>query len=111
MRKIGLMFLIVVLGASLILSGCSPEETKEEPVNDKEEEAVEEVNKDAELNDAEALIEARCESCHGLDQVYVEREENEWPDIVSSMIEKSEGLLDDEEYEIVVEYLQDNYSQ
>lgn len=61
--------------------------------------------------DAEYLIENNCASCHNLNRVYVIKSKDQWPIIIDRMIGKSPGLLNEEEYSIVVEYLQENYSQ
>ncbi len=99
---------LVGLGMALLLifvfAGCEPDGPYEEP----EEEEHEEVEEGEPLS-GEALIEDRCTRCHGLDRVYVERREGSWRGIVESMVDKSPGLLDDEEFDAVVEYLQENY--
>lgn len=107
MKKVVFLALVLLISLSLIIAGCGPEEEPGEKEPEKEE-AVEEVD---EMAMGEELIQDRCAECHGLDQVYTEKAEDEWPGIVDHMIEKSEGLLDDEEYDIVVDYLQENYSK
>ncbi len=60
---------------------------------------------------AAALVEGRCAHCHTLDKVYRERDAQLWPGIVTRMISLSPGLLTADEYNLVVEYLQENYEK
>ncbi|OEF96519.1 c-type cytochrome [Desulfuribacillus alkaliarsenatis] len=56
------------------------------------------------------LIEDNCQSCHTLDQAFRPRAEGQWPQVVDRMIGYSPGLLDDQEREAVIAYLQENRS-
>lgn len=99
---IGLVLALLVFA----LLGCAPAEEPAEPANDEADEP--EVENDVD-DPAVSLIEARCSDCHDLGRVYQERETEEWPAIVESMVDRAPGLLDDEEFNLVVEYLQENY--
>lgn len=59
--------------------------------------------------DGATLVQQRCARCHTLERVEQEYERDRWPGIVTEMIQRSPGLLNEEEYDIVVEYLQENY--
>ncbi len=76
------------------------EETAEETVA--EEEDVEEV---AEADPAgKALVEDRCQACHGLDQVYdPAHTAGEWNDIIDTDVHSAS--LDDEERALVIDFL------
>ena len=89
-----LFLVLIVFLLGFVLTGCGPAQEPAAP----DEPAV-------------ALIENRCSTCHGLDQIYTERNPEEWPGIVETMLEKSPGLLDDSEFELVVEYLQEYYAK
>lgn len=115
MQKVKMLFLIFAL-VVLTVFGCGGNQKNEET---KSQEAAPEIqNQDAEKTvdteaalDAQLLIETRCISCHTLDRVYIERPTGQWPNIVSRMVSKSPGLLDEAEFEVVVEYLQKNYGR
>lgn len=58
-----------------------------------------------------ALVEERCARCHDLNRVYRTRKKEAWPGIVTRMAGMSPGLLSEEEQELVVRYLQENYGE
>ncbi|MDW7683419.1 MAG: cytochrome c [Bacillota bacterium] len=101
------LVLLLLLALVLVLAaGCGNGDTQPPDQNEPGEEP------NNEPLTAEALIEARCSSCHIVDRVYSrDRDKDSWPEIVTRMVSKSPGLLSDEEYEIVVNYLQENYSK
>lgn len=103
------MMFLLVLAALLLVAGCNSGSQPTEPPAQNgpgAEEPAEQVSANA-----EALVEDRCARCHNLDRVYRERDAELWPDIVTDMVKKSPGLLTDEEYGIVVEFLQKNYAK
>ena len=105
MKKVSMLLcLSIFLLLIFIFAGCAPDDSKEEAEVEEYEETEEE-----EPLPAEALIEDRCTQCHGLDRVHVEKSKEEWPEIVERMVDQSPGLLDDEEFDVVVDYLQENY--
>lgn len=60
--------------------------------------------------DAARLVETRCSICHTLDRVYRRRAKDNWPAIVNDMTKRRPNLLTDQEHKLVLEYLQENYS-
>ena len=105
MKKLFIITLALTLMAFGLI-GCSP---AEEPAEPDEDEALEMEADNGEEYPAVTVIEDRCSSCHDLGRVYRETETKRWPAIVERMVDKSPGLLDDEEFDLVVEYLQENY--
>ncbi|MBS4030136.1 MAG: hypothetical protein KGZ63_01750 [Clostridiales bacterium] len=98
LKRLG--FLLLLLLFVFIVSGCGSKPAQ--PVDPPgQEEPV--------LAEAELLINSRCSQCHGVNQVYRMKRKDAWPGIVDRMMSKSSGLLDDQEYELVVEFLQENY--
>jgi mono/diheme cytochrome c family protein len=104
----GKKFVILLLLLTLVLAvavGCGNGGADSPDPNDNEE------PNDEPVLSAQELVEQRCSTCHNLDRVLRERNEDQWPGIVTTMVNKSPGLLDDEEYDLVVEFLQENYSR
>ncbi|EEG78088.1 c-type cytochrome [Dethiobacter alkaliphilus] len=115
-KKSFVLFLLLAL-VTVFAIGCgdntgnySNEDNNEEYVNGENNEDYTDGDNNNEvlpaLTGAE-LVEERCSQCHGLDQVY--RERGNWPATVDRMVDKRPGLLDDDEYDLVVEYLEENY--
>lgn len=100
-KRLGLILLLALF--VLIISGCGSQPAQPmDPGNPPgQEEPV--------FSEAELLINAKCSQCHGVNQVYRMRKKDAWPGIVERMMSKSPDLLDDEEYERIVEFLQENY--
>lgn len=108
-KKLSLFMLFLALLA-LLLTGCggrAPAQPPAQPPVQNGSEPVEEPTPEK----AVALIETLCIRCHNLNRVYQERDKELWPDIVTRMVNKSPGLLTNEEYSLVVEYLQENYGK
>lgn len=59
--------------------------------------------------DAPTLIARSCTGCHGDAQIYTNRDRDQWPEIVNKMAVNT--LLNQEEIETIILYLQDNYSK
>ncbi len=60
--------------------------------------------------DGEALLEERCTDCHSLDRVAQRSYTREqWENTVDRMIDRHGAELDDEEREVVLDYLVENY--
>lgn len=57
------------------------------------------------------LVENRCSQCHTLDRLASKpRGDSEWRNQAERMLDKSPDLLTEEEYELVVSYLQEQNS-
>ena len=57
----------------------------------------------------QALVEERCSTCHSLDRITSEsKTAEEWASTVSRMVEKG-ARLNEEEQQVVVEYLAETY--
>jgi mono/diheme cytochrome c family protein len=106
-RKLIILLLLLSLVAVFAI-GCGATEPTQPPANNDNEEN--DPGNGIALDGA-ALVEDRCAGCHNLDRVYREYDKERWPDIVSIMVQKQPGLLDDQEYERVVDYLQENYGK
>ena len=86
----GKMMLGIALSLLVVFTGCSKKSTV--------------VDGDGTL-DGEQLVQARCASCHGLDQVYdAVKDEQGWEESVDRMIEKG-AKLSEAERQVVIEYL------
>jgi hypothetical protein len=97
-------FLLVLTMFVLLVTGCARSAPAQPPVQPPAE------NGPA-PDVAATLVEGRCARCHALDLVYRERDAQLWPGIVTRMVSLSPGLLTDDEYSLVVEYLQENYGK
>jgi mono/diheme cytochrome c family protein len=85
----GKMILRVVLSLLVVFTGCSKKSAD---------------NGDGTL-DGEQLVQERCVSCHGLDQVYsAVKDEQGWEESVDRMIERGTPLSEAER-QAVIEYL------
>lgn len=129
-KSLRVVFVVLVVLLLILLPACTtsateapPEPAVEEPAPDTDveeaapagevdtedvvEEAPAEEGYDAEA--AAALVEERCTDCHGLSTVTnASYTEEEWASTVARMI----GLgadLNDQEAELVIQYLADNY--
>ncbi len=89
--------ILLILGLSLVVIGCVSE-APSSPENGEHTEIIE-------------LIESKCITCHALSRVYSVKSQEQWPQIVSRMIDYSPGLLEEHEAEQVIEYLIINYSE
>lgn len=98
-----LLFLVMVLA-----SGCSKNQEGAPQQGNNQEEPNEEP-----ILTGKELVDTRCVGCHNLDDRVYGRKRNQdsWPGIVDRMVKKSPGLLNDQETQQVVEFLQENYSK
>ena len=107
-RKWLILLLLLVLVMVLAI-GCSKNQGgTPQPPNNNQEEPEEEPT----LSGQE-LVDTRCGSCHNIgDRVYGrKRNQDSWAGIVDRMVKKSPGLLNEQETQRVVEFLQQNYSK
>jgi mono/diheme cytochrome c family protein len=102
-KKSKYIFLFLLSLVVFVIVGCGTGENQDPPP-DQEEPVTTPI-------DAATLVENRCAECHNLERVYRKRDKELWPDIVTTMVKKSPGLLTNEEIQLVEEYLQDNYSK
>lgn len=109
MKKIITMILILLLITGLVLTGCSSTEPEEVPEIQEESTPAIEEGSEVELLVTD-LIESRCTTCHNLETAYKERPLDQWQEVIDRMVDQRGANLNDEEREIVVEYLEDNYS-
>jgi len=107
LKKLSIYLLAVTIFAFLV-TGCGSSAPAQPPAQPPVETPAE---NDPALEEAAALVAGRCARCHTLDQVYRERDAQLWPGIVTRMVSLSPGLLTDDEYNLVVEYLQENYGK
>jgi len=94
------IFLLILTTFTILTTGCGRSAPAQPPAQNGPSPDV-----------AAALVEGRCARCHTLDKVYRERNAQLWPGIVTRMVNMSPGLLTDDEYNLVVEYLQENYGK
>ena len=93
----------LVLVALLAACGGSTEGPTQAPAPDTA------VPEQAPAEDGEALLEARCSSCHSADRArQVTKTRDEWDQSVSRMIDKGAQLTDAEKT-VLVDYLTDTY--
>jgi len=60
-------------------------------------------------NDGQALLQERCATCHGLDQVkQAQKSDEEWERTVARMVDKG-AQLSEEEQAVLVDYLAETY--
>jgi hypothetical protein len=60
-------------------------------------------------SDGEALLESRCDDCHGLDRITdASKSRDEWEVTVDRMVTRG-AVLDDAERETLIEYLTETY--
>ncbi len=58
------------------------------------------------------LVEANCEGCHGLDQVYgAEYDEGQWLSVIERMVEEHEAAVNDKEKAALARFLATNPGQ
>lgn len=100
--------LVIFIALALPAAGCArprPDNSGTPPANPpgREEPA-------AELDGAQ-LVENRCAKCHTLERVYQARDAEQWPAVVNRMVDRSPGLLNSDEFALVVEFLQKNYAK
>lgn len=106
LKRLGFLLLLTLLIFTIVGCGSQPTQPKEPADPPAQEEPV---GEEPAFSEAELLINARCSQCHGTEQIYRTRKKDAWPGIVQRMMSKASGMLDDQEYELVVEFLQDNY--
>ena len=94
--KKGLHFTCLLFAVVLLLAGCTGRETPEQK------EEVRELS-------GEELVSTHCNQCHSLDRVTRQREDAEWQEHIKRMLEKSPEMLTEEEYERLLQYLQENF--
>jgi len=107
LKKLSIFLLLLTIFA-LLVAGCGSSAPAQPPTQPPAQPPVQE---EPAPEEAAALVESRCARCHALDIVYRERDSLLWPGIVTRMIANSPGLLTDDEYSQVVEYLQENYGK
>jgi cytochrome c5 len=57
-----------------------------------------------------SLIRTRCTACHGVDQVFLQRKnEEDWRDTIQRMIDRGTDVTE-EEQEVITQYLIENYA-
>ncbi len=113
-----MLVLLLVLTMVMIFVSCA-NDTSDEPAGDLPADSVngvteddsngEDVDEEAEKElDAAALIAMSCTGCHGDAQIYTNRDNDKWPELVRGMAANTS--LDQEEIETIILYLQENYS-
>ncbi|HHU31008.1 MAG: cytochrome c [Bacillota bacterium] len=90
------LLLVLLFAVVLLLAGCTGRETPEQK------EEVRELS-------GEELVSTHCNQCHSLDRVTRQREDAEWQEHIKRMLEKSPEMLTEEEYERLLQYLQENF--
>jgi mono/diheme cytochrome c family protein len=117
MLRIFTAWSIVALLGMAVMAGCGEkkeaEAAAEEPGGrpDVAVPVAEAAGAEAEPPSGEALVQARCTSCHNLDRVREEKATpDEWVEIVDEMVEKG-ARLDDAERGAVVDYLAETYGK
>ena len=55
------------------------------------------------------LVDTRCDQCHTQDRIIRDRSDEEWQEHALRMLAKSPDMLTKEEYDLVLEYLQEEY--
>lgn len=100
-RKSYRWVLPLLILAAVVFVGCA-ENNKENGDNNKPP-----GQQQPELTAAQ-LVETRCTQCHTLDRLNSKpRNEQEWCEQAERMLDKSPDLLTEEEYQLVVSYLQE----
>jgi cytochrome c2 len=95
------IIILIVVVIIMTFSGCGGSKNVQPPAEPPAQEEP--------LSDGQLLVESRCASCHNLQQVYRSRAKDAWPGIVDRMIGKSPGLLNNDERNQVMDFLQENY--
>ncbi|NLZ38797.1 MAG: cytochrome c [Firmicutes bacterium] len=103
LKKNNLWVLLLLLLTAVIFVGCSIIEG----TNDNKKPLGQETKLTG-----QQLVESRCSQCHTLDRLTSkERDNSEWRKQAERMLDKSPDLLTEEEYELVVSYLQEQNSK
>jgi hypothetical protein len=106
-----IVFLLLAALLLTVLPGCGGRTTPPPPDNGNGNGNGQNGPGDDPLLDGATLVAQRCARCHNLERVEREYETDEWPAIVTRMEQKSPGLLSEQEYDVVVEYLQENFGK
>jgi mono/diheme cytochrome c family protein len=112
MQNKRILFIILAILLSTVPAGCGSRNTPPPPPPPPGNGNGQVAPVDKPVLDGAALVQDRCAQCHTLERVLRAYDKERWPEIVTSMVKRSPGtLLTDPEYDVVVEYLQQNYSK